>query len=53
MKNTFYSFIASSFIMFWGLVGLNAQVKGMQAPATAIMQAHSIFSIFLGTVVLG
>jgi drug/metabolite transporter (DMT)-like permease len=51
--NCLSSFAASCFIMFWGIVGLNAQVKGLQAPATAIMQANSLFSTLLAVVFLG
>jgi hypothetical protein len=52
-SNTLYSFFASIFIMFWGLVGLYAQVKGPQGPTTAIMQTHSIFSIGMGAMFFG
>ena len=51
--NSLSSFAASCFIMFWGIVGLNAQVKGLQAPATAIMQANSLFSTLLAVIFLG
>jgi hypothetical protein len=36
--NVFYSFVGSTFIMLWGLVGLNASVKGVQGPTAAVMQ---------------
>ena len=51
--NCLNSFAASCFMMFWGIVGLNAQVKGLQAPATAIMQANSLFSTLLAVIFLG
>jgi hypothetical protein len=53
LGNSLSSFAASCFNMFWGIVGLNSQVKGLQAPATAIMQANSLFSTLLAVIFLG
>lgn len=52
-SNAFYSLLASILIMFWGILGLYAQVKGPQGPTTAIMQVHPIFSIFLAAAFFG
>jgi hypothetical protein len=53
LTNALASFGASTFIMYWGLVGLNATNKGPQGPTTAIMQLHSLFSIILAAIFLG
>ncbi len=53
MSNALYSFLASTFIMFWGLVGLYASVHGPQGPTSAMMQAHPIFSIGLAAIFFG
>lgn len=51
-RNYLYSFLASTFVMFWGLVGLNASVKGIQGPTAAVMQVQSIISTVLAAVFL-
>ena len=52
LYNTLYSFLASTLIMFWGLVGLYASVKGIQGPTAAVMQVQSIFSTILAAIFL-
>jgi hypothetical protein len=53
LANYVYSFLASTFIIIWGLFGLNSQVNSTaQGPIISIMQAHSIFSIVLSALVL-
>ena len=51
--NYLYSFLGSTFMMLWGLVGLNSMVKGLQGPSSAIQQAHSLISILLCALFLG
>lgn len=53
LTNALYSYCASTLIMLWGLVGLNASVKGMQGPTAAIMMVQSIFSTILSAVFMG
>lgn len=52
LRNTIYSLLASTFVMFWGLVGLNASVKGIQGPTAAVMQVQSIISTVLAAAFL-
>jgi drug/metabolite transporter (DMT)-like permease len=49
-NNSMASLAGSTLTMFWGITGLNASVKGPQAPTQAVMQVHSIFSIILAAI---
>ena len=49
-NNSMASLAGSTLTMFWGITGLNASVKGPQAPTQAVMQLHSIFSIILAAI---
>lgn len=52
-QNILYSFIGSTLMMCWSLLGLNSMVKGLQGPSSAIQQVQCIFSILLSAVFLG
>lgn len=47
------SFVASTFQMVTGLVGLNCVVKGLGGPTSAILQTQAVVGIVLNTVFLG
>ncbi|TNV78842.1 hypothetical protein FGO68_gene1391 [Halteria grandinella] len=52
-QNILFSFIASTLMMCWSLLGLNSMVKGLQGPSSAIQQVQCIFSILLSALFLG
>lgn len=47
------SFIAGSLITFTSLIGLNASVKGLGGPTSAILQTQAVFGTILNAVFLG
>lgn len=51
--NMLNSMLGSIFMTFWGLAGLYSMVKGQMAPAMAIQNIHSVFTIVIGLVILG
>jgi drug/metabolite transporter (DMT)-like permease len=51
--NFWVSFLASIFQMITSLVGLNATVKGLGGPTSAIMQTQSVVCTILNCIFLG
>lgn len=51
--NFLVSFAASLFLMLTSIIGLNAMVKGLAGPTSAILSANSIVQTLLNALVLG